>query len=198
LRRERKNKELESLRLALREHLGEELYGHSLRVAETAKQMAQVFGEDTFKAYNAGLLHDYAKVYQDNDLLVLAQKYGYKIIDVERLYPYLLHAQISAKLVAETFQIDDSELLSAIEKHTLGSVRMSRLDKILYIADMIEPGRRQPELDSIRALARENLELAFKEAYAHTLYFLIRSRKLIHPQAIDVWNWIVKGDNAAQ
>jgi predicted HD superfamily hydrolase involved in NAD metabolism len=189
--------DLVSLKLALKKHLSRELYEHSLRVAETAEQMAQAFGEDKLKAYNAGLLHDYAKIYQDTDLLALAQRYGYKIIDVEKAYPYLLHAQVSAKLAAEIFQINDSELLSAIEKHTLGSVRMNKLDKILYIADMIEPGRRHSGLDFIRALARENLELAFKEAYAHTLHFLIKSKKLIHPQAIDVWNWIVKEDNAA-
>jgi len=166
-------------------------FEHSLGTARTAADMAHAYGLDEEKAYLAGLLHDYAKSMSGAEQLAAAAKFGIEANPVEREAPYLLHSELGACMVKEELGIVDREILDAIAYHTIGSCSMTDFDKIIYIADMIEPGRAYPGLDRLRHMALEGLDEVFREAYAHSLAHLIRARKLIHPITVEVWNRLV-------
>jgi len=183
--------DIEKIKAKLKNRLTSEAYEHSLRTADTAVNMAQAFGADKNKAYLAGILHDYAKSMRPDELIVKSRELGIEINPVEKAFPYLLHPKVGARLVKQELGIKDKEVLDAIVKHTIGSAFMTPLDKIIYVADMVEPGRPYPGLDALRKLSLVDLEEVFKKAYAHTLEYLIRTRKLIHPEAVEVWNNLI-------
>ena len=183
--------DIQSIKAKLREHLSAVHYEHSIRTAETAARMARVSDVDEDKAYLAGLLHDYAKGMSGEDLIAEAEKMGIEINSVERAYPYLLHAEVGAELVKKELGVNDEEIINSIAKHTVGSAAMTALDKIIYVADMIEPGRPYQGLDMLRRMALENLDKVYREAYMHSLSYLVKARKLIHPTTIEVWNELV-------
>lgn len=178
----------EKIKEKLRESLSEEDFLHSLQVQRTASKLAERFRADITKASLAGLLHDYGKAFSDSDLVRLAREVGYSIHPLEKTFPYLLHSPVGARLIAKTFGVRDREVIRAIELHTIGSLNMSRLDKILYLSDVIEPSRTYQGLDEIRNLAKHDLDRAFKEAYKHVLVYLITTDKPIHPLSVEVWN----------
>jgi len=182
---------VESLKEKLKARLTPRHFEHSLGTAQTAADMAHAYGLDEEKAYLAGLLHDYAKAMSGAELLAAAAGYGIEANPVEIEVPYLLHSELGACMVKEELGIVDREILDAIKYHTIGSCSMTGFDKIIYIADMIEPGRPYPGLDRLRHMALEGLDEVFREAYAHSLSYLIRARKLIHPVTIEVWNRLV-------
>jgi len=187
--------DIESLKEKLKNRLGPKHYGHSLRTAETAARMALAFGVDEEKAYLAGLLHDYAKSMSDEELIDQSKKLGIEANSVELAFPYLLHAEISARLVELDLGVEDKEIVTSIKNHTVGATSMTQLDKIIYVADMIEPGRPYPGLDSLRRMALDDLDEVFRGAYVHSLEHLVRSRKLIHPATVEVWNKLISQQN---
>lgn len=178
----------EKIRGKLKESLSKEDFLHSLQVQRTAIQLAERFRAGVAKASLAGLLHDYGKAFSNGELVRLARKVGYPVHPVEKAFPYLLHAPVGARLIPKAFGVRDSEVIRSIENHTIGSFNMSRLDKIIYLSDVIEPSRTYPGLDEIRALAKHDLDQAFKVAYKHVLLYLITTDKLIHPLSVEVWN----------
>lgn len=180
----------------LKQVLPRNIYSHSVATARMAREMASTFGADERRAYLAGLLHDCAKELTDEELVAAARERGIEVDDVDLADPYLLHARVGARLAEERFGVEDLELLRAIERHTLGAPSMSVLDKIIYVADMIEPSRDFPGLGEIRRLAREDLEACYKTAYAHTLEYLARAKKPIHPSTVAAWNAIVLGGSS--
>ncbi|MBE0446774.1 MAG: bis(5'-nucleosyl)-tetraphosphatase (symmetrical) YqeK [Actinobacteria bacterium] len=187
--------DIESIKEKLKNRLIPEHYEHSLRTAGTAARMARAFGVDEGKAYIAGLLHDYAKSMSDEELVSQAERFGIEVNPVELAFPYLLHAKIGARLVESELCVKDKEIIASIANHTIGSVFMGKFDKIIYVADVIEPGRLYQGLDLLRRIALDDLDEVFKEAYAHSLMHLIRARKLIHPTTIEVWNRLVLKQN---
>lgn len=172
----------------IRQRLSAEDWQHSLRTAAVAVELAERFGVDTSKARLAGLLHDYARGIPKGDLVGVATGLGIEVDDVERQYPYLLHAEIGAKLARAELGIVDEEVLAAVANHTIGRAEMSSLEKIVYLADMIEPSREFERIDEVRALASKNLDDAFRLGYALSLLHLVERGKLIHPRTADVWN----------
>ena len=170
--------------------LDEELFTHSLRVRDMAKEMAERFGVNIEKAALAGLLHDYGKGVKEIDIISEAKKLSVPVNYIEESDPYLLHAPVGAKLISSQLEIDDTDIINAVSRHTVGEPSMSKLDMIIYIADMIEPARTFPGLEEIRDFDGKRLIEVFELAYAHTLHHLVRRRKLIHPKSFEVWNWI--------
>ncbi|MDI6716682.1 MAG: bis(5'-nucleosyl)-tetraphosphatase (symmetrical) YqeK [Actinomycetota bacterium] len=188
--------DLELIKEKLRKKVPPELYDHSIRTAEVAVRMAEVFGVDKNKANLAGLLHDYAKSMDGDNLIQLATRMGIEVNPVEMSVPYLLHASVGARLVEEDVGIKDKEIIQSIANHTIGSPAMTKLDKIIYVADMIEPGRPYKGLDPLRRMALDDLDKVFLEAYAHSLDYLIRSKKPIHPLTVEIWNKLVLSQDA--
>jgi predicted HD superfamily hydrolase involved in NAD metabolism len=182
---------MEDIKKILRDRLTKEHYEHSLRTAELAKEMADAYGVDSRKAYLAGILHDYTKSLAPDVMLEEARACGLKIDRVESVNPYLLHAELAAILVGKDLRISDGEVLDAIRKHTFGAVEMSDLDKIIYVADMIEPGRPYESLNPLREMAFSDLGAAYRQAYFATVEHLVKARRLLHPQTLEVWNELI-------
>ncbi len=187
--------DIELLKEKLKERLASQHYKHSVRTAEAAARMARAFGVDEEKAYLAGLLHDYSRSTSAGQLVSEAERLGFEINPVEAAFPYLLHAKVGARLVELDLNIKDKEIIEAIENHTIGSTLMSKLDKIIYVADMIEPGRPHEGLDVLRRIALEDLDEVFEKAYVHSFEYLIRSKQLIHPLTVEIWNKLIAKNN---
>lgn len=172
----------ERAREALRAHLRAESVAHCERTAVTARALAQRHGVDPEKAELAGLLHDWTRDDPRERLVREAEDAGLTVTPEEREHPYLLHAPLAAKQLAEAFPRLPDDVLHAISAHTVGDVPMSDLDKVIYIADMIEPQRAYPGVERLREVARdEPLSEAFRECYAHTVRHVLETGGVLHP-----------------
>ena len=159
----------------LKKELDENRYHHTLGVMYTSASMAMRYDVDVQKALYAGLLHDCAKCIPSDKKIRLCEKYGLPVSSVERENPSLLHARLGAYLAHEKYGVKDEEIIYAIESHTTGRPGMSMLEKIVYIADYIEPGRNKAaDLPRVRKLAFEDLDACMAEILCDTLKY--RSR----------------------
>lgn len=185
----------EEARRIARSRLGAESLEHSERVAETAAQLAAGYGLDSDAARLGGLLHDWARDLPSEELMSEARRFGIEVTPLDSQVPYLLHAKVGAARAAEDFPGLSSEVLRTVAAHTLGSDSMSGLEMVVYVADMIEPGRDFPGVDALReAVGTVGLEELFAAAYQQTMRFLIETRRHIHPGTVSVWNSHVAGD----
>ena len=164
---------------------------HCQAVRVIAVEMARIFGANVEKASLAALLHDCARDLSGADLLKKAKAAGIAITEVDEMLPELLHAPVGALLVQEEFGITDLEIIQAISYHTTGAVKMTVLDKIIFIADLIEPSR-QGNLEKVRKLAYTDLDEALLAAYDFTIEFIIRVGSVIHHQTIEARNEVLK------
>ena len=126
----------------LKEHLSEERYIHTLGVEECAKELARMYGINPDKAAFAGLLHDCAKCMSNEKRLSICEKHNISVNKIERKNPFLLHAKVGSYIAMQKFHVHDSDTVNAILNHTTGRPDMSLLEKIIYVADYIEPGRK--------------------------------------------------------
>lgn len=150
-------------RIALIKQLESELnYGrfiHTLGVSDTACNLAMCYGEDLEKAEIAGLLHDCAKCLSLSKMLKICEKAGLELSPYERGSTSLLHSKAGSVLAREKYGVADEDIISAIRYHTTGRPGMSLLEKIIFVADYLEPGRDTAEdLPVVRKLAYENLD----------------------------------------
>ena len=172
-------------RLAIKEKMRHKLgigrYEHTLGVAYTAACLAMRYDADSEAAEIGGLLHDCAKQYDNDTLLKKCRKYELPVTDAEVRNPSLLHAKVGAYFAEHKYDVTDPAILSAIRFHTTGKPDMSLLEKILYVADYIEPRRfKAPNLDKIRGLAFRDLDEAVYEIMSDTLEYLKE-----RPESID-------------
>ena len=174
-------------------------FQHSLGVSETAVTLAKRFGVDEEKARIAGLLHDCARQYPNDELIAEAAIRGIAIGDVERETHLLLHADIGARLVAEEYGVEDEEIQQSIARHTVGGSNMSDLDKIVYFADMIEPNRDYPDVHRLRQLAAEGtLDEMVLAGLSQSISFIVNQGKLLHLGTIIARNELVLKLKAAR
>lgn len=167
------NMDLNLLREKVRETQTDRRYGHTLGVADTAACLAMRYEYSMEKAYIAGLLHDNAKCLEDQVLLEECRKNHLPVNKVEEKNPYLLHGKLGALYAEEKYFVFDDEILSAITYHTTGRPEMGLLEKIIFTADYIEPGRRPlPNLDHIRHVAFMDLDEAVYLILESTLNYL--------------------------
>ncbi|MBQ1689306.1 MAG: bis(5'-nucleosyl)-tetraphosphatase (symmetrical) YqeK [Lachnospiraceae bacterium] len=167
----------------LKKVLNEKRFRHTLGVSDTAAALTMAHGGDLQKARLAGVLHDCAKCYSDAELLAYAQKFQLPITEVEEQAAYLLHGKVGAYFAEHLYGVTDEDVLNSIRFHTTGRVNMTQLEKIIFIADYIEPTRREiPGLDQCRAYAFQDLNLATYEILKNTLQYLEQEQK---PSAID-------------
>lgn len=179
----------------LRVNLTAEKYVHSLGTAEAAKAIAAKCGYDLEKAYLAGLVHDCAKNLSFESQLELVKHTKFELTEGETDNTKILHAPAGAVLASELFGIEDEEILSAVRWHTLGHAGMTMLEKIIFLADKIEPetrGRidyenRLKTLDNPAMLEKEILD-----CYIYTIKSLVDRQLKICNQTIDVYNYLLK------
>lgn len=149
------------IRKNLKKKLDPGRYEHTLGVSYTCIALAMRYGYDLHKAELAGLLHDCAKRFDNATMLEKCMKREIPMTDSEVRDPSLLHAKLGAWYAREKYGIEDEEILNAIACHTTGRVGMTLLDKILYVADYIEPRRfKARNLPEMRKMAFEDLDLA--------------------------------------
>ena len=173
---------MEDLRKAMKKVQDDERYEHTLGVAYTAACLVTLYDVDVEKATTAGLLHDCAKCMDSNKKLSLCKKYGIEVSDIEKRNPSLLHAKLGARLAREKYDEKDKDVLNAIENHTTGRENMSMLEKIIFVADYIEPGRNKaPDLYEVRKMAFSDIDKALVKILQDTLMYLERKGEEIDP-----------------
>jgi predicted HD superfamily hydrolase involved in NAD metabolism len=179
---------LAEIRAYIKGKLKTERYRHSIGVMETARELAVRYGEDPMRAQLAGILHDCGKQYGHEESLRLMDAIGYVPNEVERFSPTLLHGRIGALLARERFAIGDDGILSAIACHTTGKVGMDLLDKIIYVADYIEPNRDGDWVYPMRTMAFRDLDGCLILCADSTLTYEMKKGNPIHPDTLRMRN----------
>lgn len=185
--------DIEKIKEKLIQDIGEKRYKHSLRAAELAEKLAEKYDEDKEKAYLAGLIHDCAKynekAYIDKLNIDIS---SYKISSIK---DPVLHSFLGAEVAEKVYNISDKYILEAIKYHTTGKKSMTKLEKIIFIADAIEPGRNFKGLDKIRKLADKDLDQAMLSLLDSNIIFLISKEALIHPLSFEARNYLIEEKN---
>lgn len=164
-------------------------FEHSLGVTETAINLAEVYGVDTYDAAVAGLLHDWDKVVDDHDLLARAAQFGIEIAGSPVAAVGLLHGPVAACELPHIFPGLSPEVLQAIARHTIGASDMSALDMVVFIADAIEPHRHGSYADGLRALVGEaSLTELFFQTFSQGLVYVISGGRYLYPTAVAIYN----------
>ncbi len=185
--------EIAVFRKKLKSKLPPMRYEHSLSVSYTCMCLAMRYGCDIDKAELAGLLHDCGKRFSDDIILKKCEKNQIPITEVQREAPAVLHANYGAWLAQHKFKIEDEEILSAILYHTTGKPDMTLLEKILYVADFIEPRRNKaPNLPKLRQLAFQNLDEAVYQILEGTLGYLSAKGGFVHPTTRQAYEYYKK------
>lgn len=168
-----KESDIRKIRKSMEKRLDSRRYEHTLGVAYTAAALAMRYGEDVNNALLAGMLHDCAKCLTNEKRVNICEKYNIAISEAELKNPYLLHAKVGSFLAMKKYGVTDKDVINAILNHTTGRPGMSMLEKIIWISDYIEPGRKQaPNLVQIRETAFDDLDQALLLALEDTLNYL--------------------------
>ena len=170
---------------------------HSRAVAKTAVELADLYGVDRHDALCAGLLHDYAKAYSNDELLEKAAELGLDYgCDLKLVLP-ILHGPIAARELRGRYPELDEAVFTAIERHTVATCDMSPLDMVIFIADGIEPGRpATPDIERQRAeVGKVPLEELFLDALSASIGFVIETKRYLWPGALESYNRYVLDRN---
>lgn len=192
------NERFTKIKKALKKELDKDRYEHTLGVMYTAACLAMANGYDMEKAQLAGLLHDCAKCIPNEKKLKICTKNNIPVTQIEKENPFLLHAKVGAFLAKELYEVDDVEILHAISVHTTGAPGMNMLDKIVFIADYIEPKRdKAANLKEIRKAAFENLDEALKMILCDTIHYLTGNKndKNIDPMTLETYQYYTGGSH---
>lgn len=181
----------EKIKEYLKENLKQARFLHSLGVMDTAVSLAAHYGADLTKARIAGLVHDCAKNMKGEALLQLVKENGYPIDIIYEKSPELLHGIAGAIIAKSLFGVCDSEVLTAVTYHTTGREAMSLLDKIIYIADYIEPSRDFPGVESIRESAFVDLDATLIKCFDTTIKYVLDKGQLLHLDTINSRNYVL-------
>jgi predicted HD superfamily hydrolase involved in NAD metabolism len=181
-----------------RSRLSETRYSHTLRVADTAEDLARVHGIDPVRTRLAALLHDAAREMEPKEFMRLAGTWDLHVGEQERQSPKVLHAPVAAELARRELGVVDAEVLAAVGAHTVGEPGMGQLALALYVADKIEPARDYPSVGRIRDLAREDLGEAAAEALRRAIAHNEERDRPIHPSSRAMLEWLEETQSAAE
>lgn len=181
----------EALKL-VKPHLTDHRYEHTLGVTETAVELAEKYGADKEKTEIAAIFHDYAKFRPKEEMRQVVVDYDLPK-DLLEYSTELLHAPVGAILVRDEIGISDEDILSAITHHTSGRPNMTIIEKCVFLADYIEPGRKFPGVEEVRELASENLDAAIIQSLKNTVNFLMKKNQPVYPATFHTYNDLVKG-----
>ena len=185
--------DLKKIKKKLKNELDESRYEHTIGVMDTAACLAMRYGADLTQALVAGLLHDCAKCIPNDKKLKLCRKNGIEVTPFEEKAPFLLHAKLGAWMAEHEYHVSDPAILSAIACHTTGKPDMSLLDKIVFIADYIEPGRNKaPGLPEIRRLSFTDIDQTLIRILSDTLDYLASSNDPIDPATQNVLDYYLR------
>ena len=181
---------IEEMRALLEESLPRKRYEHSIRVYETALQMADRFHADKKKVALAALLHDCGRQVPKEESAARARELGIEVDAVEEAQPILLHAKLGAYYAVHKYGVaaEDTEVLDAIRYQSTGTADMTELAKIVFLADLIEPKRDFDGVEKLREISFKDLDLGMFLSYNNTICYLLDDKALIHPDAIAGYN----------
>lgn len=182
---------IEALKEKVKEQMTERRWQHTLGVMESAAALAKKHGADVKDAYLAGLLHDYAKYWplEKQRQVIIEGGLPQELL----LYsPALWHGPVAAHIAKTELGIHHPDVLNAIYYHTSGREGMSKLEKVVCLADYIEPGRQFPQVEHIRELAGQSLEKGLIAALDSTIQFLIEKGHKIYPLTIRARNYLIE------
>lgn len=172
----------------IKQQLPASRFEHTRGVVDTAIRLAEQYGAEREKAEIAAIFHDYAKYRPKEEMAEVIRREPLLNDDLLLYHEELWHAPVGAYLVKKEIGINDSSVLQAIASHTTGRAGMSRLEKVVFLADYIEPSRRFPGVDKVRRLAESSLDTATLEALARTIQFLAEKKAAIYPDTIDAYH----------
>ena len=183
------NEQIERIKKDLKESLSDYRYEHSLRVGEVSKELAHIYHVDEEKAYLAGIIHDIAKEFTKEQNEEIIKRNGCSLD--KNSTPRINHAIVGAVYAKEKYHLDE-DIIHAIFSHTIGDIPMSTLDKIVFIADKIEPGKNYPQIEEERRLAKENLDKAMILCLENNHKKLKQENKKIASKSIEVLSYLKK------
>lgn len=175
----------------IKSKLSERRYKHCVNVANTAKRLALVYDENPEKAYTAGILHDITKELSNDEQISLMRKHNMQLDEVEKLSPKVWHQKTAALFVRYNLAIDDKNILNAIAYHTTGRANMTKLEKIVYIADLISEDRTYKDVDKFRQLAMISLDNTMIECLKYSITSLSKNNRLIDKNTFLAYNYFL-------
>jgi predicted HD superfamily hydrolase involved in NAD metabolism len=185
----------EKLLAQVRAQMNQKRYDHTLGVADSARKLAERYGADPDKAELAGILHDYCKCWPVEKMREILVRHDMprELIDGDK---ELWHAFVGAVVIQTELGVTDPEILQAVRYHTTGREGMSLLEKVVCVADYIEPNRSFPGVDEIRRLAEKNLDEALAAALGGTIIHLVERKRQVYPLTLLAYNDLIrKGGN---
>ena len=170
----------------------ERRFWHSISVAITAVNLADIYGADRDNCLISGLLHDYCKSMTLDELFSNCDKYSVDLSEEDRKADGCIHGFLAAKMCKVKFDIND-EIYDAIYYHTCGRPNMTILEKIIYISDFIEPLRRfRDKVGDLRKLAFEDIDASIISAAEASITFLKNRKKFIHSNTLKTLEYYKK------
>ena len=166
-------------------------YQHSLSVALTAERMAVAYGVDPCQARAAGILHDWDKVLSPTEQIARAQELGVDLGVDPMLVQPLLHGMTAARHLPERYPEPPDRIWQAIDRHTIGHADMTQLDMVVFVADGIEPLRRDvAAIHEVRVLVDEHapLEDVYWTSFYHGVSYVIDTERYLYPGTLDIYN----------
>lgn len=188
--------DINEIKTQLSQNVNKDRYEHCMRVAETARSLALRFNLDANKAYIAGLLHDCAKDIDELTLLKIAKEIGIEINEVQKEKPIkFLHSKVGAYIAQKYYGITDKDILQAISYHHEGAIDMTSFDKIIALADMIEPDRKFADISQLRLLLETSIDKAYFCAYKDIIVNCIKLDSFLEDNRIKVYNHLLIENN---
>ena len=179
---------IEDMKIKLQQSLNEKRYLHSIGVMDECEKLALHYEADVNKARIAGLLHDCAKNISQSEENTLLNKYEIKLDDIQKQSHALVHGILGMYVAREKYNKNDEDIIDAIYWHTTGRAGMTLLEKIVFIADYIEPARTFDDTEEIRKNAYEDIDRAIVLSADSTIRYLLERKKLVHPLTLDTRN----------
>lgn len=178
----------EEIRERVKKLLTKERYRHTINVQKIAVNLAKRYNCDIKKVSLAALLHDVAKCFSYKKSLKIINTYKTQFDRLELEIPKIWHAKISAIVAKEKFGIKDNAILKAIRMHTTGGTNMSLIDKIIYIADILDISKNIKGVEKVKKALKKSIDAGLKEAIRLKLFYLIKRDLEIHPDSFKAWN----------
>jgi len=184
--------DISKIKKELAKELDSKRYEHTLGVAYTAACLAMRYDCDINRAYLAGLLHDCAKCMSHDERLRYCEKHDLEVTNIERENPALLHAKVGAEMCRRKYDVKDEEICSAVRFHTTGRPGMTLLEKIIFIADYLEPNRDEAEdLPIVRKQVFCDIDEALRTILKDTLLYLDGTDKVIDPMTMQTYQYYI-------
>lgn len=182
---------IKEIKKDLKKRLSHDRYHHTIRVCETAVELAVLYDESVEDATIAALLHDYSKCLDKKQYMQIIKKNNLDIDSIIENELGLAHGLISEHFAKEKYKIKNKNILNAIRHHTFGRPQMSKLEKIIYLADYIELGRSFEGVEEIRKATFEDLDKGMILALESSIKYVNKKGEILHPLTVETKNYLL-------